>query len=264
MGGPPGRDGSLAGVPDPALVAAYRAARAGVLDAIAAAAARAGRDPSGVTLVAVSKTVEPDRVRAAVAAGCTVLGENRVQEGETKRPAVPGATWHLIGPLQANKARRAIETFDVIETVDSLALASRLDRIVREVRGLPVAGGVDPALRLRVLLQANVDDDPAKAGFDPSDLARDLPEIETLGALDILGLMTVGRLVSSAEAARPTFGALRELSLRLRERPGSRLGPALSMGMSHDFSFAVEEGATSVRVGTAIFGARPPAAPADG
>jgi hypothetical protein len=242
---------------DPALVASIGAARERVLDAIAAAAARAGRDPAEVTLVAVSKTVDAARVRAAVAAGCTVLGENRVQEGAAKRPEVPGATWHLIGPLQANKARRALEAFDVIESVDSLALAARLDRIAREVGGLPPTGDVDPARRVRVLLQANVDDDPAKAGFDPEDLARDIASIEGLSALELAGLMTVGRVVATAEEARPTFAALRELSRRLRDRPGARLGPALSMGMSHDFAVAVEEGATLVRVGTAIFGARP-------
>jgi PLP dependent protein len=244
--------------PDPGLVAAYRDARGRVLGTVADACARAGRDPSGVTLVAVSKTVGAARVRAAVAAGCTTLGENRVQEGETKRPDVPGATWHLIGPLQSNKARRALETFDVIESVDSLALAVRLDRIRRDLRGLPAEGPVDAADRIAVLLQANVDDDPAKAGFEPADLARDLPAIEVLGALEIAGLMTVGRVVESAEAARPTFAALRALSERLRARPGSRVGPVLSMGMSHDYAVAVEEGATIVRVGTAIFGTRPP------
>jgi len=250
--------------PDAALVAAFRDARERVLDGIAAAAARAGRDPADVTLVAVSKTVDAARVRAAVAAGCTDLGENRVQEAETKAGEVPGATWHLVGPLQANKARRALELFDVIETVDSLALAVRLDRIARELHGLPAIGDVGPERRVRVLIQANVDDDPAKAGFEPDDLTRDLPAIERLGALELAGLMTVGRLVETAEAARPTFAALRALSERLRARPGSRLGPGLSMGMSHDYAVAVEEGATIVRVGTAIFGARPQTGPRAG
>jgi len=248
-----------AAVPDPALVAAFRDARERVLEGIAAAAARAGRDPADVTLVAVSKTVDAARIRAAVAAGCTELGENRVQEAEAKAAEVSGARWHLVGPLQANKARRALELFDVIETVDSLALAVRLDRIARELHGLPAIGDVGPERRVRVLIEANVDDDPAKAGFEPDDLTRDLPAIERLGALELAGLMTVGRLVETAEAARPTFAALRALSERLRARPGSRLGPGLSMGMSHDYAVAVEEGATLVRVGTAIFGARPPA-----
>jgi hypothetical protein len=258
------REPDPAAEPDPALVAAFRDARERVLGSIAAAAAGVGRDPADVTLVAVSKTVDAARVRAAVAAGCTDLGENRVQEAEWKAPVVHGAVWHLVGPLQANKARRALEVFDVIETVDSLALAIRLDRIARELRGLPAAGDVDPERRVRILLQANVDDDEAKAGFEPADLLRDLPGIERLGALEIAGLMTVGRLAETAEAARPTFVALRALSERLRARQGSRLGPGLSMGMSHDYAVAVEEGATIVRVGTAIFGARPPAGPGAG
>jgi len=190
--------------------------------------------------------VDAARIRAAVAAGCTELGENRVQEAEAKAAEVSGARWHLVGPLQANKARRALELFDVIETVDSLALAVRLDRIARELHGLPAIGDVGPERRVRVLIQANVDDDPAKAGFEPDDLTRDLPAIERLGALELAGLMTVGRLVETAEAARPTFAALRALSERLRARPGSRLGPGLSMGMSHDYAVAVEEGATLV------------------
>src|SRR6187551_2824421 len=156
-------------------VEALRAAHDAVLARIAAACARAGRDPAEVTLVAVSKTVEAPRLRAAVAAGLTVLGENRVQEAEGKVGEVRGATWRLVGPLQSNKARRAVETFDVIESVDSVGLAERLDRLAREVRG---ASGVD---RYPVLLQVNVDDDPAKAGFATRDLA---PALEALGRLD--------------------------------------------------------------------------------
>ena len=206
--------------------------------------------------MAVSKTVAADRVRAAVAAGLTLLGENRVQEGEAKRPLVPGARWHLIGPLQSNKARRAVETFDLIESVDSLDLAHRLDRVVREVRELGPDGPVPDDRRLPVLLQANVDDDPAKAGFDPEALAEALPELLGLGALRLDGLMTVGRLVDDPEAARPTFRRLRELGARLRSWE-PRLGSDLSMGMSDDYPVAVEEGATIVRVGRALFGERP-------
>ena len=141
-------------------VEAFRRARDEVLARIADAAARAGRDPGAVTLVAVSKTVPADRVRAAVAAGLRVLGENRVQEGAAKIPDVPGAAWHLIGPLQSNKARRAVELFDVIESVHSVDLAHRLDRLAAELR---------PGRPLPVLLQVNVDRDPAKAGLDPGD-----------------------------------------------------------------------------------------------
>lgn len=251
-------------MPDPAEVAAFAAARAAVLERIARACASAGRDPSAVRLVAVSKTVPPERIRAAVAAGLTTLGENRVQEAEAKVAAVPGATWHLIGPLQSNKARRAIETFQVIESVDSIELAARLDRVVREVRGLAPDGPVPAHLRLPILLQVNVDDDPAKAGFRPADLGPAVASLAGLGALRLDGLMTIGRLVDDPEAARPTFRRLRELSAELRtDAPSeprahaSGLGPELSMGMTDDYPIAVEEGATIVRVGRALFGARP-------
>src|SRR3954464_10575543 len=132
-----------------------RAARDAVLERIGAAAARAGRRAEDVTLVAVSKTVPADRLRAAVAAGITLLGENRVQEAASKVPDVPGARWHLVGPLQSNKARRAVELFDVVQTVDSVDLGRRLDRIAAELRG---------GRPLDVLVQVNVDRDPHKAG----------------------------------------------------------------------------------------------------
>jgi pyridoxal phosphate enzyme (YggS family) len=226
-------------------------ARAEILGRIADAAARSGRDPGRVRVVAVSKTVEPERIVAAAAAGWELFGENRVQERAAKADALAAdgvrAEWHLIGPLQSNKARRAVELFDVIETVDSVDLARRLDRIAPEVQ---------PGRRLRVLLQANVDDDPAKAGFEPVALARELDEILDLPHLDVRGLMTVGRLVEQAEHARPTFRALRELLEQLRAID-ARLGSELSMGMSEDFPVAVEEGSTIVRIGRAIFGARP-------
>ncbi len=242
--------------PDPTAVAVFAAARRLVLDRIAEAAAAVGRDPDEVTLVAVSKTVPVDRVRAALAAGLTVLGENRVQDGAAKADVLPDATWHLIGPLQSNKARRAVEAFDVIESVDSLDLARRLDRIVREVRGLAATGTVPDDARLPVLFQVNVDVDPAKAGFQPTDLAEALPALLELGALRADGLMTIGRLVDKPEAARPTFRALGRLSAELRDAH-PRLGPGISMGMSDDYPVAVEEGATIVRVGRALFGDRP-------
>ncbi|MEA2576547.1 MAG: dependent protein [Chloroflexota bacterium] len=237
----------------PAGVAAFVAARADVLARIAAACSRAGRSPADVTLVAVSKTVDPTRLRDAVAAGLTLLGENRVQEGVAKAAEVPGARWHLIGPLQSNKARRALEVYETIQSVESVALAERLDRLAREVR----AAG--PENRYPVLLQVNVDDDPAKAGFQPDALPEALDRLAALDALDVRGLMTIGRLVEAAEAARPTFVALRELAARLRSGGpgGSTLGPELSMGMSADFEVAIEEGATIVRVGRALFGERP-------
>jgi pyridoxal phosphate enzyme (YggS family) len=223
-----------------------REARERVLERIARAAERAGRDPAEVTLVAVSKTVPADRLRAAVAAGLGILGENRVQEAEAKAAVVPGAAWHLVGPLQSNKARRAVETFAVVQTVGSVELAARLDELVRS------AGRPD----FPVLLQVNVDRDPAKAGFLPDALEAATRSLDALAGLDYRGLMTVGRLVHDAESARPTFAALRSLSARLGAA-WPRLGAGLSMGMTDDFEVAVEEGATMVRIGRAIFGPRP-------
>jgi pyridoxal phosphate enzyme (YggS family) len=200
-----------------------------------------------VQLVGISKTVALERLELAVAAGLTTLGENRVQEAAPKVAALPGVEWHLVGQLQGNKAARAIELFDVIQSVDSVALAERISRL---------AG----ARTVRILLQVNVDADPAKAGFAPSSLAERLDGLLGLPGLRIEGLMTVGRLVDLAEDARATFVALRGLSERLRgDHP--RLGDDLSMGMSEDFDIAVEEGATIVRVGRALFGDRP--TPAD-
>jgi len=199
--------------------------------------------------VAVSKTIPAERLRSAVAAGLTTLGENRVQELAGKAAVLPRVTWHLVGHLQANKARAALEVASVIQSVDSLELAQRLDRLLEGEPGPPRP----------VYLQVNVDDDPAKAGFAPQDLGAVLPRIAALPRLQLAGLMTVGRLATTPEAARPTFLALRRLSERLRTGE-ARLGPGLSMGMTDDFEVAVEEGATIVRVGRAIFGERPPAA----
>lgn len=230
--------------------------RRALLERIGAAAARAGRDPADVEIVAVTKTVSVERIRKAHAAGFRTFGENRVQERAAKAVELDAAAtylageaprWHLVGPLQSNKARRALELFDVIETVDSLELAQRLDRLATEIR---------PGHPYPVLVQVNVDADASKSGFELADLERDLPAILDLPALAVAGLMTVGRLVDVAEEARPTFVALRDLSERLRARH-ERLGPALSMGMSGDYAVAVEEGATLVRIGSAIFGARP-------
>jgi pyridoxal phosphate enzyme (YggS family) len=253
---------AAAGPPDASTVARFVAARSRVLSAVADACARSGRDPAGVTLVAVSKTVDAGHLRAAVAAGLATLGENRVSEAETKVAAVPGACWHMVGPLQANKARRAVAIFDVIESVDSITLAVRLDRLAGELR---------PGRQLPVLLQVNVDADPAKAGFEPDGLAAALSALVVLPNLELRGLMTVGRAVATAEEARPTFQALRALSERLRAAASGAagagvaavtsslrgLGPALSMGMSADFAVAIEEGATHIRLGRALFGERP-------
>ena len=227
-------------------VEAFAAARGRVLERIADAASRAGRDPEAVTLVAVSKTVPAERLLAAIAAGLTTLGENRVQEAESKVAVVAGATWHLVGPLQANKARRALETFETIQSVDSDAIATRIDRLAAEVR---------PGGRVPVLLQINVDRDTSKAGLGPDELEAALDELLALPNLEVRGLMTIGRLVDRPEDARPTFVALRSLSERLRAAHAD-LGAELSMGMTDDFEVAVEEGATIVRIGRALFGER--------
>lgn len=223
------------------------AARDVVRGRIERACARTRRDPEAVRLIAVSKTIPADRLRAAQSVGLETFGENRVQDALDKVGAVPAAEWHLIGPLQSNKARRAVETFDTIQTVDSLGLASRLDRMAGEIR---------PGSRFPVLLQVNVDEDPAKAGFAAAEIDHALPEILALGHLAVGGLMTVGRLHRDPADARATFVGLRSLSDDLRARyPG--LGPDLSMGMSDDFEIAIEEGATMVRIGRLLFGARP-------
>lgn len=208
-----------------------------------------------MTVLAVTKSVSVERVRAAVELGLTELAENRVQEAEAKVADLPQVHWHLVGHLQSNKAARAIELFDGIQSVDSLDLAQRLSRLATETGRAPYP----------VYLQVNVDRDPAKSGMIADDLERTLPELATLPGLELRGLMTVGRLVARPEDARPTFAALRALSERLRAlserlRAGEpRLGAGLSMGMSDDFEVALEEGATVVRIGRAIFGERPSA-----
>lgn len=213
------------------------------------ACARSGRPAEAVTLVAISKTVPVERLRLAQAAGHDVLGENRVQEAAAKIPLLGPSQWHLVGHLQKNKAARAIELFDVIESVDSVALAARLDRLVGE-RGSR-AGGPLP-----IYLQVNVDADPAKAGFAPADLERDLADVLALPDVEVRGLMTVGWMTAGAAEARPTFARLRALSERLRATE-PRLGAGLSMGMTDDYEAAIEEGSTVVRVGRALFGERP-------
>jgi PLP dependent protein len=204
-----------------------------------------------VTLVAVSKGVPVELLRHAVELGVADLGENRVQEAAPKVAALGerGVRWHMIGRLQSNKARRATQLFDEIHSVDSLDLAERLSRAALELRRAP----------LPVYLQVNVDADPAKAGFAGDDLERSIHALAGLDGLRLRGLMTVGRLVERAEDARPAFGGLRALSERLRAAAPGALGDGLSMGMSDDFEVAIEEGATVVRVGRAVFGERPAA-----
>ncbi len=211
-----------------------------VRERIERAAGRAGRRPEDVLLIGVSKTVPSDRVRLGVEAGLAALGENRVQEAKEKikvlgRP-VP---WHLIGHLQTNKVRDALELFDVIHSLDRVELAQEIERRAA-TRGRVV----------ETLLEVNVADEPSKSGFAPDALEAALQTIGGLTHVRVRGLMAIPPIVERAEDARPWFQALR----RLAERHGLK---ELSMGMSADFEVAVEEGATMVRVGTAIFGARP-------
>lgn len=184
-------------------------------------------------------------VRAAVELGLTDLAENRVQEAEAKVTDLPQASWQLVGHLQSNKAGRAVKLFDCIQSVDSVELAERIARRAADAGKTPYP----------VYLQVNVDSDAAKAGFAVESLEAALPAIAALPGLELRGLMTVGRLVARPGDARPTFVALREAGARLRARE-ARLGAALSMGMSDDFEIAIEEGATVVRIGRAIFGER--------
>jgi pyridoxal phosphate enzyme (YggS family) len=231
---------------EPATSAALVAALTSVEQRIERACVRAGRPPASVRLLPVSKGVPADRMRAAAELGLTTFGENRIQEAEAKAAALPSAHWELIGHLQSNKAARAVALFDAIHSVDSVDLAVRLNRM---------AGDATPSRTLPIYLEVNVDADPAKAGFTPVTVAARLDEMADLVHLELAGLMTVGRFANSAEQARPTFRRLRELSDRLR-RAQPRLGAGLSMGMSADFEVAIEEGATIVRVGSALFGAR--------
>jgi PLP dependent protein len=216
-------------------------------DRVARAAERAGRRADEITLVAVSKTFPVEAIHAAFDAGLRDFGENRVQEMQAKRPLLAnlGATWHFIGHLQSNKARLAAQLFDRIDSVDTVSLAQKLD-----------SGARDLAKRLPVLIEVHMGGEATKGGVSEEDLPALAGAIAALPHLDLRGLMTVPPYSSDPEGARPHFHRLCEL----RDSLGHRLGrpyPTLSMGMSHDFEVAIEEGATEIRPGTALFGARP-------
>jgi pyridoxal phosphate enzyme (YggS family) len=225
-----------------------RARIAGVYERIEGAALRAGRKPEDITLIAVSKTIDPAAIQQAVDAGITNLGENRVQEAAEKVERVigPRLRWHLIGHLQSNKARQAVRMFDFIHTVDSVDLATRLDRIAGETGRTP-----------SVLVQVKLGDEPAKSGAAEKALPAIIEALDSAASLRLRGLMVIPPLTESAEGARGYFSKLREILEGLnRGRAPERQLVDLSMGMSGDFEIAVEEGATMVRVGTAIFGPR--------
>jgi len=216
-----------------------------VREKIATAAARSGRDSSEVELVAVSKTHPAEVVRGVVEAGQELFGENRVQEALVKIPMLPGKLrWHLIGHLQSNKIRKALPHFELIHGVDSLHLARDIDRIASEEGLFP-----------RILLEVNVSGEGSKHGFDPGCLELQMEDLLALPRIQIEGFMTMAPLAPQAEASRPYFRSLRELRDRIADKSGIPF-PTLSMGMSGDFEVGIEEGATLVRVGSAIFGGR--------
>ena len=220
-----------------------------VRNRIEAAARRADRSPDQVTLIAISKTHPAEVIRAAIDLGITDLGENRVQEAEGKIIELgrKAARWHLVGHLQANKARRAVNLFDCIHSLDSASLVERLDRLC----------AVEGRAELPVLIQIDLGGEETKTGIDPRKLPELLDALSGCQSLQPIGLMTLPPYFENPDCARPYFKTLRELrdKLQLQGLFGERTGE-LSMGMSHDFEIAIEEGATMVRVGTAIFGER--------
>ena len=216
-----------------------------VREQIAQAAARAGRVAEDIELVAITKTHPAEKVREAIEAGQTLFGESRVQEARAKIPELPSnLRWHFVGHLQKNKIRHALPLFEMIHSVDSLGLAQDINRIAEEQ-------GMHP----RVLLEVNVAGEGSKFGVSPDKLRDQMEELLALPRLSILGLMTIPPLAEEPEASRKYFVQLRELRDRLQAEFRVNL-PQLSMGMTQDFPVAIEEGATLVRVGTAIFGER--------
>jgi hypothetical protein len=208
-----------------------------IRERIGNALARSGRRAGSVRLIGVTKRVDPERILEAAGAGLTEIGESKVQEAESKAEALgdTGLTWHLIGHLQSNKAVRAVSLFSCIQSVDSVALAGRLDRLA-------------PA-PLDVMVQVRLGDEAGKSGVEESELAEVVAAVGGLPHLRLVGLMSVPPFAEDPEQSRPYFRLLRESA--------GRLGLAeVSMGMSHDFEVAIEEGATMIRVGTALFGAR--------
>jgi len=219
-----------------------------VEERIAAACRRSGRQREAIKLVAVSKTHPPELIRAAFAAGLRDFGENRVQEAKAKRPELAdlGATWHLMGHLQSNKARAARELFHWVHSLDSLRLAERL------------AQAADPGgARLPVLIEVNLGEETSKAGVRTGEVAALAEQIAPLETLELRGLMVIPPFLESPEDVRPYFRQLRALAGEIESRNLPQVSMReLSMGMSHDFEVAIEEGATMVRIGTAIFGER--------
>ena len=213
---------------------------------IGTACLRARRDPASVTLVAVTKSQPPEVVSEAAQRGLTLFGENKIQEAKAKLPLCPSRLrWHLIGHLQTNKCRDAVELFDMIQSIDSLHLAEELDKRAGQA-----------AKRVPILLEVNIAGEASKFGYQPEKLRGELEQLNALARLEIHGLMTVPPWTADPEKVRPMFRQLRELKDDCEQRLGAPL-PHLSMGMTGDFEVAIEEGATMVRIGTALFGERP-------
>ena len=224
---------------------------AGIRARISAAAESCGRRPDEVKLIAISKTHPASVIKRVIEFGAVDIGENRVQEAEGKIAEVgrKAARWHLVGHLQANKARRAVSLFDVIHSVDSLDLARRLDRLCVE----------EGREKLAVLIQVDLGHEETKSGIDESELTHLVEGLGPLTRLELTGLMTLPPFFDDPEQSRPFFRRLRELRDNLAARGAFASGKGeLSMGMTNDFEVAIEEGATMVRVGTAIFGERVP------
>ena len=216
-----------------------------IRERIAAATERCGRGPRPVRLVAVSKQMEPERIQAAIAAGVADIGENYVQEAAAKRTEVGnGAQWHLIGHLQRNKAAQAVQIFDMIQTVDSPRIAEAIGRRAQE-----------QGRTLDVLIQVNTSGEESKYGVSPQEVEGLLEAAAGVAGIRVTGLMTIGRWDPDPERARPEFRLLFDLAQKLDDRAGARM-EWLSMGMSHDFEVAIEEGANLVRIGTGVFGPR--------
>ena len=217
---------------------------------IRAACGRAGRDPDSVTLLAVTKTQPPEIVKAAAELGLLLFGENKVQEAKAKIPLCPGKLrWHFIGHLQSNKCRDAVELFKMIQSVDNLSLAQEINK-----------RGEQAARTMPVLIEVNVAGEASKFGYQPEQLLAELKELNALPRIEIHGLMTVPPWSAEAEKARPHFRRLHGIKTQCEQILGAPL-PHLSMGMSGDFEIAIEEGATMVRIGTALFGPRTKARP---
>ena len=215
---------------------------------IEAACERAGREPALVTLVSVTKGQPPEIVCAAAALGLCIFGENKVQEAKVKIPSCPGRVrWHMLGHLQTNKCRDAVGLFEMVQSVDSLYLAEELNKRAEQA-----------SKTLPILLEVNAVGEASKFGYRPDQLLADLSRINALPRLVLHGLMTVPPWVDDPEKARPVFRQMRELKARCEQVLGAPL-PHLSMGMTGDFEVAIEEGATMVRIGTALFGERPKA-----